>query len=308
MQTLPLVLVRGAGDLATGAIQALVRAGFPLLATEIERPTAIRRAVALSDAIYEGRVLVEDLLGVHCPDLATAQALWAMGPQSDLDVLLSRLDSLQLGVGRSILRHSPALPLIFPVPVFVDPRLNLLNEAQPTALIDATMAKRNLGLRPDMAPITIALGPGFSAGSDCQIVIETARGHELGRLIFDGPAAPNTGTPGLIGGESAKRVVHATAEGRIVHLKKIGDLVQEEELLAWIVREGQSPVPVKAALSGVLRGLIHDSYPVHQGMKIADIDPRAEAVGHCFTISDKSRALGNATLSALLYLLARRAG
>ena len=140
-------------------------------------------------------MLVEDLLAVRCPDLDAAKALLSLGPQRDLDALLSRLDAFHLSAGRSILQSSPALPRIFPVPILADPQLNILRQAEPMALIDAVMAKRNLGLRPDMAPVTIALGPGFSAGRDCQIVIETARGHELGRLIFGGRPVPTAAFP-----------------------------------------------------------------------------------------------------------------
>lgn len=266
----PIVLIRGAGDLATGVIQSLHRAGFSLVATEVPDPSAIRRSVALCEAVYDGLARVEDCQAQLCSSVGEALELLEKNAQ------------------------------IFssPIPLLIDPNLSCLPELKPFAIIDAIIAKKNTGLQRRMAPITIALGPGFSAGEDCDIVVETMRGHNLGRLIFSGTACPNSGIPGLIAGHDADRVIHSPATGSIHNLAQIGDLVEAGQILADI--EG---VPVKATIHGVLRGLIRDGFAVSEGLKIADIDPRYTEEMNCFTISDKARALGNATLQALLILM-----
>ena len=261
-----LVVVRGGGDLATGVIQKLFRAGFPTLVLEVAQPTAIRRMVALSEAIYEGSFVVEDLTAVRA---------------DDLDHALHLLDQNR-------------------IPILIDPDLQILQQVKPLAIVDAILAKRNLGLTRSLAPITIALGPGFAAGEDCDVVIETMRGHDLGRLIFQGSALPNTGTPGLIAGVGLERVIHAPCCGTLRAVCAIGDTVQRGDILATI-----DGVPVLATLDGILRGLIRDGLVVRQGLKIADIDPRGSERQNCFTISDKARCLGGAVLEALL-LLRRR--
>lgn len=262
-----LIIVRGGGDIATGAIQKLHRAGFPVLVLEIAQPTAIRRCVALSEAVYEGEWTVEDITAVRA---------------ADLDQAISILDS-----GK--------------VPLLVDPQCAVLDQVQPLALVDAILAKRNLGTSRQMAGITVALGPGFIAGEDVDIVVETMRGHNLGRLIFSGSALPNTGTPGLIEGAGRERVIHAPADGVIHSLKVIGDLVEKGSTIAWI-----GDVPVLASLDGILRGLIRDGFPVTQGLKIADIDPRESERANCFTISDKARCIGGGVLEAVMHLRNRQ--
>lgn len=261
-----LIVVRGGGDLATGVIQKLYRAGFPVLVLEIARPLAIRRQVALSEAVYAGEKTVEDVTAVLVPDLAAA---W-----------------VQIESGK--------------VAMMVDPQAAVLKQIKPLAMVDAILAKRNLGTCRQMAAITIALGPGFTAGQDVDVVIETLRGHDLGRLIFSGAALPDTGVPGLIAGAAQARVIHAATDGVFRPHKAIGDTVKAGEIIATIGDE-----PVLATLDGVIRGLIRDGFPVASGLKLADIDPRESERQNCLTISDKARCIGGGVLEAIL-LLERR--
>ena len=266
-----LVVVRGAGDLATGVIVRLVRAGFRVAALEAAQPSAIRRTVCLSEAIYEGRAEVE---GVRAVRAGSVEELAAM------------------------LEHPG------PVPVLVDPGCAALPRLRPLALVDAIIAKRNLGTRIGMAEVVVALGPGFEAGVDADAVVETNRGHDLGRVLLSGRAEPDTGAPGLIQGMGRERVVHAPVAGVVSSLKRIGEPVQAgEPILALIGAEGRVEVP--AVIDGVLRGLIRPGYTVHAGMKVADVDPRCRRE-HCFTISDKALAVAGGVLEAILLLGARR--
>lgn len=321
----PIVLVRGAGDLATGVIQALHRAGFSLVATEVPEPSAIRRSVALCEAVYDGRTEVEDCEAQLCSSVGealelldgnaqmqsqTAPAINDMNgdrhvdesehkakPKEPAPAVTSGTILTSVAANKQE-QETKAPGSKSPIPLLIDPNLSCLPELKPFAIVDAIIAKKNTGLLRRMAPITIALGPGFSAGEDCDIVVETMRGHNLGRLIFSGTARPNSGIPGLIAGHDADRVIHSPATGSIHNLAQIGDLVEAGQILADI--EG---VPVKATIHGVLRGLIRDGFAVSEGLKIADIDPRYTEQMNCFTISDKARALGNATLQALLILM-----
>lgn len=321
----PIVLIRGAGDLATGVIQALHRAGFSLVATEVPEPSAIRRSVALCEAVYDGRTEVEDCEAQLCSSVGEALELLEGNAQVQSQTAPATNDmNGDRHVDESEQKAKPKEPAHAvtsgtfltsvaankqeqetkapgsksPIPLLIDPNLSCLPELKPFAIVDAIIAKKNTGLQRRMAPITIALGPGFSAGEDCDIVVETMRGHNLGRLIFSGTARPNSGIPGLIAGHDADRVIHSPATGIIHNLAQIGDLVEAGQILADI--EG---VPVKATIHGVLRGLIRDGFAVSEGLKIADIDPRYTEQMNCFTISDKARALGNATLQALLILM-----
>ena len=259
-----LILVRGAGDLATGTIARLSSAGFLVAALEIGRPTAIRRSVALSECMYDGAAMVEGI-----------RALRVFSP------------------GELLAKAAPGI-----VPVFEDPRCASLREIAPIALVDAILAKRNLGTRKDMAPIVIALGPGFEAGVDAHAVIETNRGHDLGRLILSGSAEPDTGCPGLIGGYGAERVVKAPIAGVVELLRDIGDLVEKGEALL-AVEAGKERVEVLSPLKGVVRGIIRSGSVVSAGMKIADVDPRG-VVESCRSISDKARAIGGGVLEAVM--------
>lgn len=278
-----LIVVRGAGDLATGTIIKLVKSGYAVIVLETETPAAIRRTVSFSEAVYAGKQQVEDVSSVL-----------ARTPQEAYEIAR---------------RGIPA--------ILVDPEGDSIGLLHPAAVIDAILAKKNLGTHREMAPVTIALGPGFSAGTDVDVVVETKRGHDLGRLIYEGTAAPNTGIPGVIAGYGAERVMHAPASG-ILHVKaQIADIVEKGAVIAVIEPEqtmreahrenGKSAVPctegvpVYASLSGLLRGLIRDGYPVTTGMKIADIDPRANERENCYKISDKARCIAGGVLEALLH-------
>jgi xanthine dehydrogenase accessory factor len=262
MSASPLVILRGGGDLATGAAQALHRAGFRLLLLETPRPTAIRRSVALCEAVYGGAAQVEDIL-----------------------CRLVRADDEMTACHREN-----------KVPITVDPEGNAIARLKPAAVVDAILAKKNLGTHRAMAPVTVALGPGFCAGEDVDIVIETMRGHDLGRLIFAGPALPNTGVPGEMGGQTALRVIHAPLHGPLRCLRRIGDIVTAGDPILTVGAQ-----TVTAPIGGLLRGLIRDGFEVRQGMKIADIDPRKEV--NWRTVSDKARCLGGAVLQALMLRL-----
>lgn len=267
-----LVIVRGAGDLATGTIMKLVKSGYAVIALETEAPAAIRRTVAFSEAVYTGNQQVEGVCGVRAQSPQEAYVLAQKG--------------------------TPA--------ILVDPAGESIAQLRPAAVVDAILAKRNLGTNRGMAPFTVALGPGFTAGMDVDVVIETKRGHDLGRLIYDGMAAENTGVPGVIAGYGAERVIHAPATGILRAYAQIADTVEKDAVIARIEPEqadgadGAVSVPVHASLTGLLRGLIRDGYPVTEGMKIADIDPRAEEYENCFKISDKARCIAGGVLEALL--------
>ncbi|HHU22809.1 MAG TPA: EF2563 family selenium-dependent molybdenum hydroxylase system protein [Clostridiales bacterium] len=256
-----IVMVRGAGDLATGTIHKLFKCGYRVLATEQSRPSSIRRRVALSEAVYEGSATVEGV---------TARLA------ADLNEALKILENGQ-------------------VPVLTDPDCRLVRELRPAAVVDAILAKRNLGTSMDMAPVTIALGPGFAAGEDVCAVIETMRGHNLGRIIWKGKAAPNTGKPGVVEGHEKERVIYAQVGGRIKIRRDIGSVVEKGEIIAYIDSE-----PVYAALTGLIRGMIREGYPTVPGLKIADIDPRKEQIENCSTISDKARCIAGGVLEALM--------
>ena len=270
----PWILVRGGGDLATGVILRLYRSGFRVAALECKNPSAIRRRASFCEAVWTGEAQVE---GVSCRLAETpgqAEEIWAQGQ----------------------------------IPLLIDETAACVHELHPAAVIDVILAKRNLGTNRSMAPITIGAGPGFTAGEDVDAVVETMRGHFLGRVIWEGQAIPNTGIPGTIQGFGAERVIHAPAEGRLSYVKdergnriEIGVMVKKGQTIAMI--EG---TPVKASLDGVLRGLIREGFPVKKGLKIADIDPRPEQAAFCGTVSDKANAVAGGALEALLGLAARR--
>ncbi len=269
-----LVAVKGAGDLATGVIHRLFRAGFAVIATELPEPTVVRRTVAFAEAVTRGEMTVEDVTARLATSLQDIQATLAGGL----------------------------------VPIVVDPDGTLLRQMHPTVLIEATLSKYNSGVTMDDAPIVIALGPGYEAGKDVHAVIETNRGHNLGRVYLRGCAESNTGVPGAIGGYTIERLLRAPCAGALYGVRQIGDLVQAGETVA-VVRTNEISdneiAPVVATISGILRGLMRDGLHVSSGMKVGDIDPRA-AREHCFTISDKSRAVAGGVLEAILYLLNRR--
>ena len=266
-----LVIVRGGGDIATGVSYKLSRCGYPVLILESERPSAIRRKVAFSEAIYDGRAQVEDMRCFRAGNWAEAQAVMERG--------------------------CPA--------ILRDPKCRILKEVTPWALVDGILAKRNLGTDRRMAPKTIALGPGFTAGVDVDLVVETMRGHNLGRLLEEGAALPDTGVPGKIAGYGRERVVYAPAAGRLHVVCDIGTVVEAGQLIAEIIAEAcqqRSRVPVVAAIPGVVRGMLREGFPVTEGLKLADVDPRESEYENCFRISDKARCIAGAVLEGLLYL------
>lgn len=276
MKKKDLIVVRGAGDLATGTIHRLKKAGFRLLVLEAEHPAAIRRQVALSEAVYAGSARVEDVEAVHM--------------DVDLAEKKNRKELLEQEMERIWKKDG--------VPVLVDPAGLSIAALRPAVVVDAILAKKNLGTTKEMAPLVIALGPGFTAGEDVDVVIETKRGHNLGRVIRSGSAVPNTGIPGIIGGYGKERVMHAQEEGILRNAASIGDIVEARAVIAEIETEN-GMVPVEASLSGLLRGLIRDGYPVTKGFKIADIDPRKEELQNCFTISDKARCIAGSVLEVI---------
>lgn len=276
MKKKDLIVVRGAGDLATGTIHRLKKAGFRLLVLEAEHPAAIRRQVALSEAVYAGSARVEDVEAVRM--------------DVDLAEKKNRKKLLEQEMERIWKKDG--------VPVLVDPAGLSIAALRPAVVVDAILAKKNLGTTKEMAPFVIALGPGFTAGEDVDVVIETKRGHNLGRVIRSGSAVPNTGIPGIIGGYGKERVMHAQAEGILRNAASIGDIVEARAVIAEIETENGT-VPVEASLSGLLRGLIRDGYPVTKGFKIADIDPRKEELQNCFTISDKARCIAGSVLEVI---------
>ena len=261
-----LIIVRGGGDLATGTIHKLKKSGFPVLILETANPSAIRRNVAFCEAVYQGSQTVEDMPCFLADSLAQAEQF--------------------LKEGKLV--------------VLVDPAGEAIPKLRPLAVVDGILAKKNLGTNRNMAPITVALGPGFLAGEDVDAVIETKRGHHLGRVLWEGTAAPNTGIPGIIGGYGKERVIHCPAKGILRNVKKITDTVSKGEVIA-VVETADGIVPVEATLDGILRGLIRDGYPVNVGFKIADIDPRTEEYDNCFTISDKARCIAGGVLEAILH-------
>lgn len=256
------IVVRGGGDLATGTIHRLWSAGLRVLVLEAEHPAAIRRQVSLCEAVYEGETTVEGLRAVRVESLEAAEAVWAENA----------------------------------VPVLVDPKGSCLKQARPAVLIDAIIAKKNLGTTREMAPLTIALGPGFVAGRDVDVVVETKRGHKLGRIIREGAAAPNSGVPGIIGGYGAERVIHAPEAGIFRNRHAIADLVTAGETIAVIEMPDGNTVPVTTQIDGILRGLLRDGYPVTRGFKVADVDPRRSELENCFLISDKARCIAGSVL------------
>ena len=257
-----LVLIRGAGDLASGIALRLHRAHIRVIMTDIEHPTAIRRTVAFSEAIRTGETTVE---GVRACRAETAGAA--------LDLLKENI-----------------------IPVLPDAEGRCIAALKPDAVVDAILAKRNLGTCITDAPVVIGVGPGFTAGRDCHAVVETMRGHTLGRVYYEGSALPNTGVPGLIGGFSGERVLRAPADGTFQPLRSIGDQVREGDIAATV-----NGVPMVCTLTGVLRGILPEGTQVHKGMKAGDIDPRCK-MEHCYTASDKALAVGGGVLEALLAL------
>lgn len=261
-----IVLVRGAGDLASAVIHKLHMCGFKIIALEIEKPLAIRRKVAFCEAIYEEEVEIE---GISCKLCNNINQVY---------------DTLDMNK----------------VALYIDPKGECIKYIKPKVVVDCILAKKNIGTTKDMADLTIGLGPGFCAGEDVDIVIETMRGHNLGRVIRIGKAKENTGIPGEINGVSKDRVVYSKESGIINTLCNIGDIVKKGEVLAYIETSNGNKYNVLASIDGVLRGIIRDGVFVKSNMKILDIDPRLDQVKNSYTISDKGRNIAGGVLEAIL--------
>lgn len=264
--TQPLIIVRGAGDIATGTIHRLVRCGYWVLCLETNCPTSIRRNVSFSEAVYEGLWEVEGVKAVLVSGIEQAVFEMKQGNAA----------------------------------VMIDPLGSSITSLKPDIVIDAILAKKNLGTRLDMARLTIALGPGFTAGEDVSYVIETMRGHDLGKIIAKGKALSNTGIPGNIAGYTKERVIYAAAKGKIASTDAIGTIVMKGDVIADIITDQGIKHRVTASISGVLRGIIREGYYVTKGLKIADIDPRMEEVQNCSLISDKARCIAGSVLELVV--------
>lgn len=254
------VLIKGAGDLATGIGCRLHRCGFELVMTDIAVPTTVRRTVAFSRAVYEEEAKVEDITGVLCHSLEE--------------------------IHEAIARDQVA--------VVVDEECKIRETWKPDVVVDAIIAKKNLGTRITDADVVVGVGPGFTAGLDCHVVVETKRGHNLGRCIWEGSAFPNTGVPGMIGGYDKERIIRATDDGMFKGQVMIGDLVEKGDLVGY-----SGNAPIYAQVGGVVRGLLQDGVAVTKGMKSGDVDPRGN-IENCYTISDKAASIGGGVLEAIL--------
>jgi xanthine dehydrogenase accessory factor len=254
------VLIRGGGDLASGVAMRLHRAGLKVLITEIPQPLAVRRLVSFSDAVYAGQMTVEGVTGVLAADLSAAQEIIERGK----------------------------------LPVLVDPDAKIRVDLKPKVLVDARMTKRPPDLDMQAASLVIGLGPGFIAGENCHAVVETLRGHHLGRVIWRGQPEPDSGLPEPVGGKGRDRVLRAPESGILLTLVNIGDPVAEGQSLAEVADH-----EVLAPFRGVVRGLLRAGVAVRKGLKIGDIDPRGDAT-FCHLISDKSLAIGGGVLEAIL--------
>ena len=253
------ILIKGAGDLATGIAVRLYNSGHQILMTEIPEPMTVRRYVAFSRSVYEKESSVEGVQSILVSNYSEAKAVIENGQ----------------------------------VAVIVDPDAKIRYEYEPDVIIDAILAKYNTGTKIDDAPFVVGVGPGFTAGEDCHCIIETKRGHTLATVIWRGSAIPNTGVPGNVGGYTLERLIKASAEGVMKPVAKISDQVKEGDIVAYTGGE-----PVYALMTGVVRGMLQEGVQVTKGLKIGDIDARCE-VNHCFTISDKARALGGGALEAV---------
>ena len=295
-----LIICRGAGDLATGIIHRLHRAGHRVIALETDYPAAIRRQVSFCEAVYDGSAVVEGVTARLVPALADAE--------TDTETYSGENDTPAAHIV-SEKWDSSAIEAVLEageVPLLIDQKGESIALLKPDVVVDAIIAKKNLGTTINMAPLVIGVGPGFTAGKDVHLVIESMRGHNLARIITDGMAQPNTGVPGNIAGFTSERVIHAPAAGYIYDVRKIGDIVQKGDEIARIYPDKGSYdnklseyVPVNATITGIIRGLIREGYYFKEGFKIADIDPREGELSNCFTISDKARSIAGSVLEAV---------
>jgi xanthine dehydrogenase accessory factor len=254
------VLIKGGGEMASGVAHRLTRCHFKVCMTEIPHPQAVRREVSFCEAVHDGAKTVEDLTARLVDSYDRIAGIWDTGK----------------------------------IPIMVDPEAKVKDFLRPAILVDAILAKKNVGTKITDAPLVVGLGPGFYAGRDVHLVVETMRGHNLGRVISDGEAESNTGIPGEIAGFTTERVLRAPSKGTLSTLRKIGDSVEPGEVVAYV-----DDLPVRAQIKGVVRGLLRDGTSVWKGMKTGDIDPRG-ITESCYTISDKARAVGGGVLEGIL--------
>jgi xanthine dehydrogenase accessory factor len=255
------IAIKGAGEMATGIACRLFQANCKkIFMMETPNPMAVRRKVSFCEAVYDESAVVENVTAIKIANIDNSQTIWSNNC----------------------------------IPVVVDPGWNAVKAIRPDVVIDAIIAKRNLGTKKTDAPLVIGLGPGFEAGNDVHIVIETNRGHNLGRVISKGRSEINTGIPGNIGGYTKERVLRAPCAGKFESSLNIGNIVKKNDVVGHV-----GDCPVIAQINGVLRGLIRNKTKVTDHLKIGDIDPR-ENVEYCTTISEKSRAIGGSVLEAIL--------
>lgn len=257
----PLVLIRGAGDLASGVAHRLWQARFPVVMVEVDKPLVVRRTVSFATAVFDGQAIVEGLTACRADEPNEVPKILKQGK----------------------------------IPILIDPGAECIQLLKPKILVDAIMAKKNLGTRRHQAPVVIGLGPGFEAGVDVDAVVETMRGHYLGRVIWQGSAIPDTGVPGEVGGFTEERLIRAPVDGIWEPAVIIGDRVQKGDIVAAV-----GETTVQSRVSGIVRGLLYPGLKVHKGMKVGDVDPRGDRE-HCFTISDKSRAVAGGVLEAVMH-------
>ena len=254
-----MVLIKGAGDLATGIAYRLKKSGFDVVMTEIHKPTTVRRTVAFSQAVFDNEIVIEGIKVNNINEI---------------------YEEIREGN----------------IPIIIDEKAEIIKELRPDVVVDAIIAKKNLGTSIEDAPIVIGVGPGFEARVDCHLVVETKRGHYLGKVIEEGSAIPNTGVPGNIGGYTKERIIRASSNGKIKPVVAIGDFVKKGDIVAYI-----DGIEVLAEIDGIVRGMLQEGIEVFKGMKSGDIDPRCEK-DHCFTISDKARSIGGGVLEAIMYM------
>ncbi len=259
-------VIKGAGDIASGIALRLKHAKFDIVMTDLKYPTAIRRTVCFSQAIVNGSMVVEDVTAENAQSIEEVKSV--------------------LGNGN--------------IAVIADENAECIKELKPDIVIDAILAKKNIGTKITDASVVIAVGPGFEAGVDCHAVIETQRGHYLGRVFLNGSASENTGVPGNIGGYTVERIVRAVKDGIFRPICSIGDIVEAGQIVAYVDDE-----PVKCAIGGVLRGILPENTPVFKGMKSGDVDPRCK-LEHCYSVSDKALAVGGGVLEACLALMSSK--
>lgn len=261
-----IVAIRSGGDIGSAVAYKLYRSGFKVLILETGMPLAIRRRVSFCEAVYEKTSIVEGVTCVKVDDVNGLKEVWEKGN----------------------------------IPLLIDEMGDVVQKIGAEVLVDAILAKRNINTNINMAPLTIALGPGFTAGVDVNVIVETNRGHDLGRLIYKGKAEENTGIPGIIKGYGSERVLRAPCHGRVQIMKDIGELVKEGDT---VLKVGNSEV--KSLLNGVVRGCIREGIIADIGLKLADVDPRGNR-NNCFTISDKARCIAGGVLEAILYYKMQR--